>query len=86
MLVDGNGHPLSVVRTTQVSVAAFGQVDAEFAWDEGEGDRSLAWWRAVHLRYFRRQAETENFLFDEDLKVVLERFEIVWPRLGSAAE
>jgi uncharacterized protein YhfF len=27
-----------------------------FAWDEGEGDRSLAWWRDAHLRYFGRLA------------------------------
>jgi uncharacterized protein YhfF len=79
VLVDGVGHPLKVVRTTQVDVAAFGDVDAAFAWDEGEGDRSLAWWREAHLQYFGRQAAIEGFVFDEDSKVVLERFDIIWP-------
>jgi uncharacterized protein YhfF len=79
VLINGVGDPLSVVRTTQVDVVAFGEVDAAFAWDEGEGDRSLSWWREVHLRYFGRQAAVEGFSFNEDSMVVLECFAVVWP-------
>ena len=35
----------SVVRTNQADIVAFGEVDAAFAWDEGEGDRPHAWSR-----------------------------------------
>jgi uncharacterized protein YhfF len=48
-------------------------------WDEGEGDRSLASWREAHLQYFGSQAATQDFEFDEHSKVVLERFELLWP-------
>ena len=47
---------MRVVRTTQVDVVEFADVDAAFAWDEGEGDRSLSSWRDAHMRYFGRQA------------------------------
>jgi uncharacterized protein YhfF len=79
VLINGAGDPLSVVRTTQVDIVAFGDVDAAFAWDEGEGDRSLARWRDAHLQYFGSQAATQGFKFDEHSKVVLERFEVLWP-------
>jgi uncharacterized protein YhfF len=81
VLVDGMGHPLSVLETTQVDVRPFAGVDATFAWDEGEGDRSLAWWREAHIRYFGHQAATDGFAFNEDSMVVLERFTIVWPKI-----
>ena len=41
VILDGRGRPLCVIRTTGVEVRRFGDVDAEFAWTEGEGDRSL---------------------------------------------
>src|SRR5262245_38397459 len=33
VLINGAGDPLSVVRTTQVDIVTFGDVDAAFAWD-----------------------------------------------------
>jgi uncharacterized protein YhfF len=74
VILDGEGGPLCVVRTTAVKVRAFGDVDEEFAWTEGEGDRSLAWWRDAHVRFFADQ----GVAVDETTPVVLERFELLW--------
>ncbi len=43
LILDGEGVPVCVIRTTAVSLRRFGDVDEAFAWDEGEGDRTLAW-------------------------------------------
>lgn len=75
VILDGDRRPLCVVRTTDVSARAFGEVDEEFAWTEGEGDRSLRFWRDAHIRFFF----TERGLpVDEAADVVLERFELLW--------
>ena len=79
VIVDGRGTPVAVYRPTQVDIARFGDVDEAFAWDEGEGDRSLADWREGHIRYFSGVAAEEGWVFDEDTEVVLERFTVVWP-------
>ncbi len=79
VVVGGNGTARCVVRTTRVEVMPFSRVDEEFAFDEGEGDRTLAWWRAAHRRFFEREAAREEFLFEDEHDVVLERFEVVWP-------
>ena len=78
LILDGRGRPRCVIRTTQVEVRPFNTADAQFAWDEGEGDRSLDWWRKAHLDYFRREAAREGFVFDESMDAVFEHFERVW--------
>ena len=75
VILDGAGAPLCVIRTTGVEIRRFGDVDEEFAWTEGEGDRSLAYWRRAHVEFFA----TQGVDVTEDDDVVLERFELLWP-------
>lgn len=79
VVVDGSETPCCIVRTAFVDVKPLGEVDARFAWDEGEGDRSLTWWLSAHTRYFARQGQREGFAVDDRTEVVLVRFEVVWP-------
>lgn len=80
IVLDGSGVPRCLIRTTEVRVVAFDAVDAEFARDEGEGDRTLASWRDAHERYFRRTLPSTGHAFAPDMPVVLERFEVLYPR------
>ena len=79
VVVDAGGTPLLVWRTTKVEVKPFREVDAAFAWDEGEGDRTLEDWLRGHRAYFLREAARLGFLFDEGMQTVFERFAVVWP-------
>ncbi|HEX6678862.1 MAG TPA: ASCH domain-containing protein [Actinomycetes bacterium] len=80
VVVDGRGRPVAVVRTTQVEVKPLREVDAAFAWDEGEGDRTLAYWLDAHRRFFARRCEALGVAFSDAVLTVFERFELVWPR------
>jgi uncharacterized protein YhfF len=79
VVLDGRGEPLCVIRTTHVQTRAFGDVDEAFAWTEGEGDRSLAFWREAHSRAFASEGHP---LRNEDA-IVLETFELLWPQRES---
>jgi uncharacterized protein YhfF len=79
VVLDGDGNPLCVIRTTGVEQRRFGDVDEEFAWTEGEGDRTLATWRDDHIRYF----ESVGRPVDDDTVMVLERFDLVWDGRGE---
>jgi uncharacterized protein YhfF len=72
IVLDGRGTPRCVIETTEVTYRRFGEVDAAFAHEEGEGDRSLAYWRDAHRRYFGRQGK-----FSEDMMLMCERFRLV---------
>jgi uncharacterized protein YhfF len=69
---DGRGQPRCVIETTEVTYRRFGEVDAAFAYDEGEGDRSLDYWRSAHRNYFGRLGK-----FSEDMMLMCERFRLV---------
>ncbi len=78
IVLDGAGHPRALIRTTDVRVVPFDEVDDEHARAEGEGDRSLAHWRAMHERFFREHADHDR-QFSPTMPVVLERFEVLVP-------
>jgi uncharacterized protein YhfF len=79
VVLDGRDVPLCVFQTTEVRIGPLSSVDDTFAWDEGEGDRTLAWWLKAHTEFFVRQAVSEGFEFHPDLETVFERFKVVWP-------
>jgi len=80
VVLDGTGWPSCIIRTVEVRVGTLSSADASFAWDEGEGDRSLAGWAEGHEAYFRRRCAELGTPFSPDLQTVFERFELVWPR------
>lgn len=79
IITDFHLQPKCVVKTIKVSVRAFRDVPDEFAQREGEGDGSLSYWRACHQAFFSRECESIGKAFADDMPVVLEEFEVVYP-------
>lgn len=79
VVTDGADMPLMVLRTTKVEVRPYRDVDADFAATEGEGDGSLEFWRAAHWSYFSRRCAALGRTPSEDMPVVLETFELIYP-------
>lgn len=77
VVTDFDGDPLCVVRTTEVRSVPFNEIDAEFAFDEGEGDQSLDYWRQVHWDYFTRRLTELGRQPGETMPVICERFELL---------
>lgn len=75
---DSTGAPRAILRSVELRVGPFPSVDERFAYDEGEGDRTLAWWKDAHARYWTRTGERMGFTWTEDMDIVFERFEVVW--------
>ena len=72
-------RPLGVIETTHIEVRPFRLVDAEHAYLEGEGDRTLRFWREVHWRIFASECAELGREASEDMPVVCERFRLVYP-------
>ena len=53
---DGHGRPRAVLETVELTRRPFGDVDPAFAFEEGEGDRSLEYWRQAHSATSREGA------------------------------
>lgn len=82
ILLDGRGEPLCVVETTELTVRRYKDVDAHFAWEEGEGDRSLAYWRRVHWDFFTREGAQEGYNVSEEMLLLCERLRVVYRNSG----
>ena len=63
--------PAVAIRTIEIEIRKFHEVEEGFALDEGE-NTDLAGWRKDHQAYFERTGH-----FDLEMKVVCERFEVV---------
>jgi uncharacterized protein YhfF len=78
IILDGKGDPLCIIQTTRVYIEPYDQVGEDQAYAEGEGDRSLAYWRDAHWEYFSRRCEVIGREPSEHMPVVCERFRVVW--------
>lgn len=78
VVCDGAGAARCVLKTTEVRLLAFEDVDAAFAADEGEGDRSLASWREDHLAYFQRELADLGLSASPRMLLVCERFRLLY--------
>ena len=77
VILDSAGDAVCIVRTTRVSVIPFDRVPEVHARKEGEGDRSLEYWRRVHRDFLTRELGACRLEFDEQTPVVCEEFERV---------
>lgn len=77
VLLDGEGVPRAIIETVRVDIVPFDEVSAEFAYSEGEDDRSLESWRYNHELYFTRENKAYGRSFDPHMPVVCETFRVV---------
>ncbi|MFT5422280.1 MAG: hypothetical protein ACI89L_000037 [Phycisphaerales bacterium] len=73
-----DGTPRCVIETSGVETVAFEDVSVEFAATEGEGDRSLEYWREAHWKFFQRSCRQMGREPTPRMPVVCERFEVVF--------
>ena len=81
-VVDSAGQPVAVIETTAVRVLRLADVDLAHARGEGEGDASVAEWRAGHERFWhsaevRDALDDPDFTVDDDTLVVAQAFRLV---------
>jgi uncharacterized protein YhfF len=76
--LDGQGEPLCIVETIEITIHKYNEVDADFARDEGEGDLSLNYWREAHRHYFSRVLKKIGKEFSEEMPLVCERFQLIY--------
>lgn len=80
VILDSIGEAVCVIKNKKVYIVPFNEVSEEHAYKEGEGDKSLDYWRQVHEKFFTEGMKKAGLQFTEDMKVVCEEFELVYKR------
>jgi uncharacterized protein YhfF len=78
IVLDGNSNPLCIIETIEVLIRAFNEVDAKFAYEEGEDDRSLESWIDEHWKYFSRMLPKIAKKPAPEMLLVCEHFRVVY--------
>ena len=71
--------PQCVIETTHVAIVPFNDVTERFAATEGEGDKTLQYWREAHWSYFGRECKRIGKEPSLRMPVVCEEFRVVYP-------
>jgi uncharacterized protein YhfF len=79
IVTDGAGDPVCVVETIAVDIKGFAEVDAAFAYDYGEWDRTLETWRARCWEINTPRCHALGKIPTPEMPLVCERFVVVYP-------
>ena len=76
--LNGQGEPICILETTEITLRRYDEVDEDFARSEGEGDLTLKYWREAHRNFFSRVLPKVGREFSEDMPLVCERFQVIY--------
>ena len=79
IILDSKNRAHLIIVTRKVTVTPFLQVHPYHGYLEGEGDRTLKFWREVHEIFFKPDYEAAGKDFDPMGEVVLEEFDVIYP-------
>jgi len=78
IVTNWDGEPKAIIRTTKVEIVKFKDISPEYADTEGEGDRTLAYWKKVHWDFYQNEMKPFNEYPSEEMEIVCEYFETIW--------
>ena len=78
IITNWNGIAQCVIHITNINIIPFKNVTQVFAAKEGEGDKTLSFWRKVHRKFFTLELKEYSKKFSEDMLVICEEFEVVY--------
>lgn len=78
VILNSKDDAVCVIKTNKVYIERFKNISSEHAYKEGEGDRSLEYWRQVHRDFFAKELIEIGRNFSEDMELVCEEFEVVY--------
>jgi len=78
VVIDWARNPVCIIEINSVEKCKYNEVTSEFAYEEGEGDRTLEWWRKAHWDFFAKECSDLGIEPNENMTLVLERFHLVF--------
>jgi uncharacterized protein YhfF len=78
LIVEGNGQPLCIIELTEVEIKPFNAVDEQFAYEYGEGERTLSYWLRDNWEYLSRWCHEIGREPSETMPLVFQRFRVLY--------
>lgn len=78
VVTNWKGEAQCIIKLTSVKLKPYFSIDAAYAHLEGEGDKSLDYWKKVHWDYFTRELEPFGRVPRESMILVCQEFERIF--------
>ena len=78
VVTNGRDDPVCIIETVEVRVIPFDEGVEDFAYEGGEGDRSLADWRRIYWDYIVSKCGRLGGEPSEKAPLVMERFRVIY--------
>lgn len=78
ILTNWEGEAKCLLKTTEVDIVPFNEIDEDYAMKEGEGDQSLSYWKKKHWEFFSKDLANFGELPEDDMMVICEEFEVIY--------
>ncbi len=78
IVLNSKDEALCIVKIIKTSIKKFSDVDENYAFLEGEGDKSLSYWQRVHREFFGDYLKKLNKEFSDDMEVFMDEYEVVY--------
>ncbi|MCL9805470.1 ASCH domain-containing protein [Flavobacterium amniphilum] len=78
IVTNWNKEPKAIIRTKKVEIVKFKNITPEYAFIEGEGNKTLEYWKKVHWAYYTNEMHKFSEKPNEEMKIVCEYFETIW--------
>ena len=79
IITDWDGVPKCIIESININLHKYCDVPESFAEIEGEGDKTLKYWKKVHYRFFSEEALRIKKTFTDNSIVVCEEFRVIYP-------
>jgi len=78
VVVAGPDEPVCIIETTEVRIFPYDEVPGEYAWEGGEGDRTMPDWRRIYWEYIVSECSRIGRMPDRKAPLAMERFRVVY--------
>ena len=79
VITNWDSEAVCIIEVKKVEILPFKDITKEHAQIEGEGDKSLEYWRRGHINFFKEETKELGIEFNEELEVIFETFQVVYP-------
>jgi len=78
IVTDWNGNAKAIIETVKIELIPFNKITSDFAEIEGEGDKTLAYWKKVHQAYYTKEMKPFKEAFNDNMTIVCEHFKTIY--------
>ena len=78
IVTKGHDDPVCVIETIDQHIITFDQVPSEYAWEGGEGDRTVEGWRRIYWQLIQEECVRIGRVPSAQAPLVMERFRVIY--------